>query len=405
MIPGRLGATEPQGISFASRPGESSPGDPSTQSGEPELERVTRHAGARDSLESLFLKLGIGGAERPLWLRSLRRHSPLKRLVQGSEVRFYFASLGAGNRPKKELRVIEAELDADRLLRWKREGNTVVFRQLEIPYQVESGSFAWVVEGSIFEDGVRAGLEPDLLMQLREIFKDEIDFEQGIEKGDALKLVYDKRTREDNSAKPRFKILAAEVVTRGQHYHALYFEQEMGKGNYYDLEGESLLRAFLRFPLEFKQLSSPFSDSRFHPMRKVHLPHRAVDFAAPRGTPVRAIGNGKVVHAGWKSGGLGRVVEIQHGGGFTSRYAHLKSYALGIRKGAAVTKGQVIGHVGATGRTTGPHLHLEVYKDRQQVDIMTVDLPPVERIKPAFRPVFELTKRLFLHELAALSDS
>jgi murein DD-endopeptidase MepM/ murein hydrolase activator NlpD len=156
--------------------------------------------------------------------------------------------------------------------------------------------------------------------------------------------------------------------------------------------------------VEFTNITSKFSESRFHPVLKASLPHTGVDFAAERGTPVRAVGDGVINQAGW-NGSYGKLVEIQHDATFTTRYAHLDGYGNGIQRGTAVEKGQIIGFVGSTGRTTGPHLHFELYKDQQYINPFSLDFPAEDTIEPALLTLFEDQKNTFLMELTSLPQS
>jgi len=165
-----------------------------------------------------------------------------------------------------------------------------------------------------------------------------------------------------------------------------------------------MARSFLRFPLEFNSITSHFSESRLHPILKTNLPHPGVDFAAQRGTPVRAVGDGVVVEAGW-NGAYGKSIDIKHDGAYMSRYAHLHGFAEGIRGGATVTKGQVIGYVGSTGRATGPHLHFEMYKDQQYINPLSVEFPAEETIEPALQNLFENQIRTYLVQLTSAPRS
>ncbi|HEY6364459.1 MAG TPA: peptidoglycan DD-metalloendopeptidase family protein, partial [Candidatus Binatia bacterium] len=203
------------------------------------------------------------------------------------------------------------------------------------------------------------------------------------------------RSRKGQEKKTALRILAAELISAGEKFTAIYFEKQKGQGNYYNLEGRSLARSFLRFPLEFINITSQFADARFHPILRVNVPHTGVDFAAKRGTPVRAMGDGVITLADW-NGVYGKMVEIQHNSTYTTRYAHLERFAEGIRDGTAVSKGQVIGYVGSTGRATGPHLHFELYKDQQYVDPFSIDFPAEDLIEPALQKLFDNQKQIFL---------
>ena len=260
------------------------------------------------------------------------------------------------------------------------------------------------MENSLFEDGQKAGIHPTLLSQLADIFTWDIDFEKEVRKGDSFKILYEERSRKGQKTKASLRILAAELISTGQRLTAIYFEKQKGQGNYYNLEGRSLARSFLRFPLEFSNITSNFTNARFHPLLKVNVPHTGVDFAAQRGTPVRAVGHGVISQSGW-NGTYGKAIDIQHDSTYMTRYAHLDRLAEGIRDGVSVVKGQVIGYVGSTGRATGPHLHFELYKDQQYVDPLGVDFPAEDTIEPALQRIFDNQKKVFLVELTSEPQS
>lgn len=373
------------------------------------LRRIHHRAGKGETFRRLFLRYGLSETERKYWLRSVQKHYPLNGLRPGQEVNFYFSrgySLLPDEAGAARLRALEIGLDEDWVLAWERGNQGIVFSKRERPYEIELKNAAWVIERSFAADGLRAGLDQSVISQLADIFSWEIDFHREIHRGDRFKLLVEEKSRVGRKQKRSFRILAAEAeLNGGQKYSAIYFEKEKGKGNYYDLDGRSLAGAFLRFPLEFSRISSYFSHARFHPILKVDRPHTGVDFKASRGTPVRAIGDGKVLFGGWRKGGYGRLVEIQHDPVYFTRYAHLQRLARGIRRGARVKKGQVIGYVGSSGRATGPHLHFELYKDQQYTDPLKFQSPPEDSIEPPLRRVFETAKQLFLAELASTPHS
>ncbi len=380
----------------------------------PPLEGLTtlRHMAHRirpgETLTKLFIQSGLTQQERQLWLGSIQKYHPMNGLRPGQEMHFYFTRpkiSPRGLKSRESLKALEIELNEDWILTWEKGSKGIVFSKREKPYDVELKTAGGVVESSLSEDGSRVGLNQTLLSQLADIFSWEIDFHKDIQKGDSFKLLYEERSRKGKESKASFRILAAELINEGQRFFAIYFEKERGKGSYYDLDGRSLARAFLRFPLEFSSISSQFSHSRFHPILKVDRPHNGVDFTAKRGTPVRAVGDGKVLHAGWIKGGYGRMIDIQHDTIYASRYAHLQGLAPGIRRGVNVQKGQIIGYVGSTGRSTGAHLHFEIYRDQEYVDPLTFEFPPEDRIEPALRRVFENAKQLILTKLAATPHS
>ncbi len=372
------------------------------------LRHVVHQTKPGDTLAGLLRGFGLSRQQRLPWIRSVEKQYAANKLPVGKEIHFYFTrskpSLGKGT-TGGQLRALDFDINEEWNLSWEKSEKGIIFKKREKPHDVELKTVGGVVENSFFEDGHNAGLSSALLTQLADIFTWELDLGRDIQKGDSFKILYEKRSRPGREDQSLLRILAAELESAGQKLFAIYFEKEKGKGTYYDLSGRSLARAFLRFPLEFSGISSAFSQSRFHPILKVDRPHLGVDFAAKRGTPVRAIGDGKVLHAGWRKGGYGRLVELQHDESYSSRYAHLQRLARGIRKGVTVKKGQIIGYVGSSGRTTGPHLHFELYRDQEYIDPLKFDFPPEDRIEPSLQRIFEDAKQLFLVELAVPPQS
>ena len=368
------------------------------------LRHIAHRTRPGETLTKLFIRFGLAEQERQLWLRSIQKHHPIKGLRAGQEMHLYFTKTESSPqraKGKESLKALEIELNEDWTLTWEKGSKGIIFSKREKPYDVEIKTVGGVVESSFPEEAVRDGLNQALIYQLADVFSWEVDFEKDIQKGDTFKLLYEQRSRKGRESKASFQILAAELINAGQKFFAIYFEKEKGKGGYYDLDGRSMARAFLRFPLEFISISSQFSRSRFHPILKVDRPHNGVDFAAKRGTPVRAVAEGKILYAGWRKGGYGRMIEIQHDSVYASRYAHLQGVALGVRRGVSVQKGQIIGYVGSSGRSTGAHLHFELYRDQEYVDFLKFEYPPEDKIEPALRRVFENAKQLFLTELAS----
>jgi murein DD-endopeptidase MepM/ murein hydrolase activator NlpD len=362
-------------------------------------QHVVQRTKLGDKLPELLTRLQLPSAERQLWIRSIRRNIGTQALPAGKEVHFYFSRPNIANR-NPELKALEVDYDDASTLTWEKDIRGILFQKREKPYDIELKTASAEVEGSLFEDGQRAGIHPTLLSQLVDIFNWDIDLERNIHKGDSFKMLYEQRSRKNQQNKPSLRILAAELISAGEKLTAVYFEKQKGQGNYYDLEGRSLARSFLRFPLDFTNITSHFAHSRFHPLLKVNLPHTGVDFAAQRGTPVRAVGDGVIAQSGW-NGSYGKAIDLQHDSIYLTRYAHLDRIAEGIREGTAVKKGQVIGYVGSTGRSTRPHLHFELYKNQQYVDPLSVEFPAEEIIEPALQKIFDSQKQLLLVELTS----
>jgi murein DD-endopeptidase MepM/ murein hydrolase activator NlpD len=365
-------------------------------------EHVVQQTKAGDSLLALLNRFSLSPTEKRLWTRSIQRNLGSTPLPIGREVHFFFSpATNQGSRKNAvQLKALEVDYNEAWSLTWEHGIWGIAFRKQEKPYDVELATAGTVIERSLFEDGQRAGIQSSLLSQLVDIFTWEIDLEKDIQPGDSVKILYEQRSRKGQDTKAKLRVLAAELISAGQKLTAIYFEKQKGLGGYYNLEGRSLARAFLRFPLEFTSITSHFTDSRFHPILKTDLPHIGVDFAAKRGTPVRAVGDGVITQARW-NGGYGKTIDIQHDSTYRTRYAHLGQFARGIRSGVSVKKGQIIGYVGSTGRSTGPHLHFEFYKDGQYLNPLSADFPAEDQIEPALQKLFDNQKNLFLVQLTA----
>ena len=254
-----------------------------------------------------------------------------------------------------------------------------------------------VITHSLFVDGQRAGLEDALIMRLEQIFQWDIDFILDIRDGDQFSILFEELFLGDQRIDTG-RILAAQFVNRGKTHRAVLYSDGNGIEEFYSPEGESMHKAFLRAPLAFTRVSSNFNLKRHHPLFKTSMPHRGIDYAAPVGTPVRAAGNGTVRVAG-RTVPNGNYVVLRHGQTFETKYLHLSRIARGIREGARVTQGKIIGYVGATGYATGPHLHYEFLVNGVHKNPRTVELPKAEPIPASERIRFEQSTAPILAQL------
>lgn len=235
-----------------------------------------------------------------------------------------------------------------------------------------------VITDSLFMSATRVGISERLTMELANIFGWDIDFALDIRENDTFKVVYEKLYL-DGEYIGDGDIVAASFGNRGRHLEAVRYTNRSGDTAYHAPDGRSMRKAFLRTPVDFARISSHFNLSRRHPVLHTVRAHKGTDYAAPRGTPIRAAGDGRVEFAGVR-GGWGNVVIIQHGEQYKTLYAHQQRFARGIRAGARVSQGQVIGYVGSSGLATGPHLHYEFYVNGAVRNPVTVELPEAEPI-------------------------
>ncbi|MCL5017250.1 MAG: peptidoglycan DD-metalloendopeptidase family protein, partial [Patescibacteria group bacterium] len=257
-----------------------------------------------------------------------------------------------------------------------------------INYQIQIASAEGTIGSSLYETMIRQNLDQRLIIALADMFAWQIDFAGEIQNGDTFKVIYEKRYLNGNYIMPG-NILAAKFINNGKEYTGYYFKNSDGKEGYYDRDGKSLQKVFLRPPIQYKYISSGFSYSRLDPVTQTYYhAHRALDLAANYGTPAVAIGDGMVIQAGW-NGPYGISVTIRYNEEYTSVYGHFEALAKGIKKGVDVKQGQVVGYVGSTGESTGPHLHYEIHKFGVYVNPFNIEVPDGKPVKDSDKTQFE----------------
>ncbi len=257
------------------------------------------------------------------------------------------------------------------------------------PLARELKTTSGIIKTSLWNSLQDNGDDPDLANELSEIYAWTIDF-FGIQKGDYYKVVYED-LKVDGKSIGVGKVLGACFHHMGTDLYAFQFSAS-GETGYYDENAQNLQRAFLKAPLRFKRISSGFSRARMHPILKIRRPHLGVDYAADYGTPVQTIGDGTVIEKGWNKGGGGNYIKIKHNGTYTTLYMHLAGFAKGIKTGSRVHQGDVIGYVGSTGLSTGPHLDFRFFRNGDAVDPLKVESPPSEPVGKDYLPQFYLLR-------------
>jgi len=240
-----------------------------------------------------------------------------------------------------------------------------------IPYDISVERADVVITESLFVAGLDAGLSEVLLLDFVDVFAWEVDFATQVQSGDSFSLLYEKRSRNGNDVGVG-DILFGSFTNVGETSYAYRFIDSSDSISYYNQDGDSLVREFLKAPLNFSRISSGYTTARFHPVLKTTMPHRAIDYAAAYGTPVKAVSDGKVTFAGW-NGGSGNFIDIRHNSIYETQYAHLSRIA--VQQGESVKQGDIIGYVGSTGLSTGPHLHYQVKVNGQLTNPLEVVFP------------------------------
>ena len=253
------------------------------------------------------------------------------------------------------------------------------------------------ITNSLYLSAQRAGLSDSLTMELANIFGWDIDFALEIRAGDQFSLIYEEEYL-DGKKYRNGSILAAEFINQGKVFRAIRFEDDDGYGSYFSPKGESMRKAFLRAPVDFRRISSRFTKARYHPVLGKKRPHKGVDYAAATGTPIKAAGDGRVIFRGTK-GGYGRTVILRHGSQYTTLYGHMSKYRSRVKNGTRVRQGQVIGYVGKSGLATGPHLHYEFRVNGVHRNPLTIKLPAAEPLAKKYKSRFKTVSAPLLAQL------
>ena len=349
-----------------------------------------------DSLSLLFDRAGIKPDQLVELMRLGKETDELRRLHPGDTINIIKNDEG-------QLQALNYQIDTVRYLQVERNQQQLLVAQiLKHQIEVRTAYASGVIESSLFLASAKSGLSENLTMELANIFGWDIDFALDIRKGDQFTVIYEQRFKNGNKIKDG-NILAAEFINQGKTFRALrYIDPVTGYAGYYSPDGHSLRKAFLRSPVNFSRISSRFTTSRYHPILHKFRSHKGVDYAAARGTPVRASGDGKVIFKGRK-GGYGRAIILKHGSRYTTLYAHLNSFNRKIRNGVRVKQGQVIGYVGSSGLASGPHLHYEFRVNGVHRNPLTVKFPSTRPIPKRYRENFKLTTQGYIAQLDVLS--
>jgi murein DD-endopeptidase MepM/ murein hydrolase activator NlpD len=353
------------------------------------------HIRRGDTLARLLMSRGLSPGETGAWVRAAARAYDLRgiRPRHGLTLRF--------DRATQALESIRYEIDDRSLLalEWTETGITA--ERAGLPYFIEVKGVAGRIERGLPQDAARAGVPQSVVSELAEIFGWELDLATDLRAGDDFRVLYENIWQAGALRPETGKVLAAGIRARGRDITAVLFEDADGRGGYFRPSGEPVSREFLRYPVEFTEITSQFSSSRRHPILGIARPHLGVDLAAPTGTPVRAVASGRVVTSG-RYGQLGNAVRIEHDGGLTSTYGHLSRIAGRLKEGADVERGQVIGYVGESGLATGPHLHFAIDRAGDYVDPIALTGAGSNPVPESARQSFARVRTTVMRQLAGL---
>ncbi|UVE17362.1 peptidoglycan DD-metalloendopeptidase family protein [Pseudomonas sp. LS44] len=335
-----------------------------------------------DTLSTLFAKVGLTSNDVHSVVNSSKDAKRFGQLKVGQMLEFQLD-------PSGQLNSLHSKLsDLESISLTKSDKGFAFKRELTKP-EVRNAYSRGIIDSSLFLSAKRAGMSHDLTMELANAFGYDIDFAQDIREGDEFEVIYEEKVVNAKRVGTG-SILAARFINRGKLYTAVRYTNKQGISSYYTADGNSMRKAFIRTPVDFARISSRFSMGRKHPILNKIRAHKGVDYAAPRGTPIKAAGDGKVLLAG-RRGGYGNTIIIQHGNSYRTLYGHMNGFAKGVRTGSQVRQGQIIGYIGTTGLSTGPHLHYEFQVNGAHVD-------PLSRKLPMADPIARTEKQRFMQQ-------
>ncbi|MCB9802401.1 M23 family metallopeptidase [Candidatus Nomurabacteria bacterium] len=315
---------------------------------------------------------GIGGTLMMNILEATEDVYDLTKIRAGKSIAFYF------DRETEQFKKMIYEVNSESELYVEQSDEGLTAEVKEIDYEIRIKTVEGTIDSSLYQSALDQNIDIRAIIELADVFAWTIDFGMGIREGDTYKFIYEERYRDGEYVMPG-KIIAALFNNDGEIKEGYYFKEGIDEygdeiDGYYDLSGQSLQKMFLKNPVDFKYISSGFTTGqRYVEAFNVSTGHRAIDYAAAIGTPIRAVGDGVVTGAGWNSHGYGNLTSIRHNGVYSSNYAHQSK--IYVKVGQHVKQGEIIGAVGSTGFSTGPHLHFEIVKNGTKINPLTLDLP------------------------------
>lgn len=350
-----------------------------------------------DNLARLFKRANIKPQQLDELMKSGNEVKTLKRIFPKDTIRILSDDKGI-------LQALRYDIDHKSYLMVERENGKLVAKTYNHRIETREAHASGTINSSLFLAAQDAGISQNIIMELANIFGWDIDFALDIRKGDSFTVLYEELYRNGEKISDG-NILAAEFINDGHTYRAVrYTNPQTNRSEYFTPDGKSMRKAFLRSPVNFTRISSRFTVNRYHPILHKFRSHKGVDYAAKRGTPIQAAGDGKVIFKG-KKGGYGKVMILQHGSKYTTLYAHLKTYNRKLRVGSKVKQGQTIAYVGSSGLATGPHLHYEFRVNGTHRNPLTVRLPVSNPVPKRYMADFELTTTPMFAQLDLLARS
>ena len=339
-----------------------------------------------DTFEKIVKQLNLSPTEKELIVSKLSKFKFVNNLYRGQKISFKINN-------SKPIKVFEISIEKSKTKTFvfDRKDGLDKFEHKEISKNLNQLIVykESIITNSLYSSAINKGIEPNIIIEFARIYGFQIDFQRDIWKNDSFQIIYETFLDSDNKVLDTGKILYANLILQGKENDLYIFKTKDGY-EHFDPAGRSIKKSLMKTPINGARLSSNFG-VRKHPILGYNKMHRGTDFAAPEGTPIMASGDGKIIRARWCGGG-GNCIKIRHNSTYSTVYAHLKNFSRGIREGARVKQGQIIGYVGSTGMSTGPHLHYEVIFNGKKINSQKLKLPSGKILKKKERELFEVSK-------------
>ena len=354
---------------------------------QPRFEKIKHMVGPGESLEGILNNLNLDEQKKIDFLNFIKNNKIKFKLYENQKIILEIDNL---NLKKITKLIVPINKKKDLIISQNKSGSykyAELTKQLTINRVYKEN----IISNSLYKSSLEKKIDPNIIVQFAQIYGFQVDFQRDIRKNDSFQIVYEEYKNEENNTVDFGNILYANLILQGKPIELYYYNSEKDKINdHFESNGQSIKKTLMKTPINGARLSSSYG-MRKHPILGYNKMHQGTDFAAPMGTPIMASGTGVVLKAGWCGGG-GNCVKIRHNSTYSTVYAHMSKFARGIKKGIRVTQGQIIGYVGSTGMSTGPHLHYEVIKNGKKINSQTLKLPSGKKLKGKSREDFELAK-------------
>ena len=354
---------------------------------QPRFEKIKHMVGPGESLEGILNNLNLDEQKKIDFLSFIKNNKIKFKLYENQKIILEIDNL---NLKKITKLIVPINKKKDLIISQNKSGSykyAELTKQLTINRVYKEN----IISNSLYKSSLEKKIDPSIIVQFAQIYGFQVDFQRDIRKNDSFQIVYEEYKNEENNTVDFGNILYANLILQGKPIELYYYNSEKDKINdHFESNGQSIKKTLMKTPINGARLSSSYG-MRKHPILGYNKMHQGTDFAAPMGTPIMASGTGVVLKAGWCGGG-GNCVKIRHNSTYSTVYAHMSKFARGIKKGIRVTQGQIIGYVGSTGMSTGPHLHYEVIKNGKKINSQTLKLPSGKKLKGKSREDFELAK-------------